>query len=251
MSKESEQRAIKQILGKIIRQSGNKSCSECGATNPRWASTNLGIFFCLRCSGIHRSMGVDISKVKSVSLDNWTREQVQGMKRLGNTKANKMWEATMPRTRKPVQNSSISVITRFIIDKYDNKHWYDPYALEPKKDKKKKKRRKNLSGVTVVPMKIGHKAPLILMYKKSPKKKRKSPKRIKKLRKVAAMILPILVCLTLQKMISTLVSTRKKKARPGERSLSQKKSRPGKRSLSQKKKKPGPEKEACVKKDNT
>ncbi|CAL5402949.1 unnamed protein product [Camellia sinensis] len=30
---------------------------------PRWASVNLGIFVCMQCSGIHRSLGVHISKV--------------------------------------------------------------------------------------------------------------------------------------------------------------------------------------------
>jgi stromal membrane-associated protein len=43
---------------------------------PRWASWNLGIFLCIRCAGIHRNLGVHISKVKSVNLDSWTPEQV-------------------------------------------------------------------------------------------------------------------------------------------------------------------------------
>lgn len=45
-------------------------------TGPRWASWNLGIFLCIRCAGIHRNLGVHISKVKSVNLDTWTPEQV-------------------------------------------------------------------------------------------------------------------------------------------------------------------------------
>jgi hypothetical protein len=35
-----------------------------------------GVFMCIRCSGIHRSMGTHISKVKSVDLDTWTPEQM-------------------------------------------------------------------------------------------------------------------------------------------------------------------------------
>jgi hypothetical protein len=45
-------------------------------SGPRWASWNLGIFVCIRCAGIHRNLGVHISKVKSVNLDSWTPVQV-------------------------------------------------------------------------------------------------------------------------------------------------------------------------------
>ena len=44
---------------------------------PRWASANLGIFFCIECSGIHRNLGVHISFVRSVNLDSWTNKQVE------------------------------------------------------------------------------------------------------------------------------------------------------------------------------
>uniref|UniRef100_A0A8C2WR89 Arf-GAP domain-containing protein n=1 Tax=Cyclopterus lumpus TaxID=8103 RepID=A0A8C2WR89_CYCLU len=44
---------------------------------PRWASWNLGVFMCIRCAGIHRNLGVHISRVKSVNLDQWTPEQIQ------------------------------------------------------------------------------------------------------------------------------------------------------------------------------
>lgn len=57
--------------------------------DPRWASWNLGIFICIRCSGIHRGMGTHISRVKSVDLDAWTDEQLQSVIRWGNGRANK------------------------------------------------------------------------------------------------------------------------------------------------------------------
>lgn len=43
---------------------------------PRWASWNIGVFLCIRCAGIHRNLGVHISKVKSINLDSWTPEQI-------------------------------------------------------------------------------------------------------------------------------------------------------------------------------
>lgn len=53
---------------------GNDKCADCGARKPKWASINLGIMLCIECSGIHRSLGVHISKVRSVTLDDWDME---------------------------------------------------------------------------------------------------------------------------------------------------------------------------------
>lgn len=47
--------------------------------DPRWASYSLGVFLCIRCAGIHRKMGTHISKVKSITMDQWTSEQIEVM----------------------------------------------------------------------------------------------------------------------------------------------------------------------------
>lgn len=39
------------------------------AIDPGWLSTNLGILTCIECSGIHREMGVHVSRIQSLSLD--------------------------------------------------------------------------------------------------------------------------------------------------------------------------------------
>jgi hypothetical protein len=36
----------------------------------------MGIFLCMRCAAIHRKLGTHISKVKSLSMDTWSAEQV-------------------------------------------------------------------------------------------------------------------------------------------------------------------------------
>lgn len=45
-------------------------------SDPDWASHSLGIFICLNCSGIHRNIP-QVSKVKSVRLDDWDDAQVE------------------------------------------------------------------------------------------------------------------------------------------------------------------------------
>src|SRR3954447_17556154 len=87
--------------------------------DPRWASWNLGIFICIRCSGIHRGMGTHISRVKSVDLDAWTDEQLQSVLKWGNARANKYWEAKLA----PGHVPSEAKIENFIRTKYELKRW--------------------------------------------------------------------------------------------------------------------------------
>ena len=77
----------------ILGIAGNDQCCDCGATDPKWASINLGITLCIECSGIHRSLGVHQSKVRSLNLDAWDHETVRVMSSLGNALVNKVYEA--------------------------------------------------------------------------------------------------------------------------------------------------------------
>src|SRR5205085_1478240 len=90
-------------------------------SQPRWASHNLGIFICIRCSGLHRQLGTHISKVKSVTLDSWTAEQVEFMGRVGNDAANAYWEANMPTGRKPREADSAYTVEAFMREKYERR----------------------------------------------------------------------------------------------------------------------------------
>ncbi|KAL3502215.1 hypothetical protein ACH5RR_036664 [Cinchona calisaya] len=82
-------------VSKILREiPGNDHCAECRGPEPEWASLNLGILMCIECSGIHRNLGVHISKVRSINLDVkvWELSVLDLFRALGNDYCNSVWE---------------------------------------------------------------------------------------------------------------------------------------------------------------
>jgi Arf-GAP/coiled-coil/ANK repeat/PH domain-containing protein len=91
---------------------GNDSCAECRSPDPDWASLNLGILFCIECSGAHRNLGVHISKVRSLRLDVkvWEPVIMDLFHALGNDYANSIWEALLPKEDEGMDKSNGAIL---------------------------------------------------------------------------------------------------------------------------------------------
>ncbi|KAJ4720321.1 ADP-ribosylation factor GTPase-activating protein AGD3 [Melia azedarach] len=130
----------------LRRVCGNDKCADCGAPEPDWASLNLGVLVCIECSGVHRNLGVHISKVRSLTLDVkvWEPSVITLFQSLGNAFANSVWEELLQSrnafhvdltptslhksdkpqlllTGKPSHSDSISMKEKFIHAKYAEK----------------------------------------------------------------------------------------------------------------------------------
>eukprot|EP00055_Hartaetosiga_balthica_P017308 m.115005 g.115005 ORF g.115005 m.115005 type:complete len:1154 (+) comp9286_c1_seq2:328-3789(+) len=112
----------------LLSVPGNDRCCDCNAPDCEWASINLGIVLCIECSGIHRSLGVHISKVRSISLDRWQDEVLAFMKFMGNTTFNMRYEAKLLESgdSKPTPSSPKLERSTFIQRKYVEKMYEDP-----------------------------------------------------------------------------------------------------------------------------
>uniref|UniRef100_A0A3P8Y1X1 ArfGAP with RhoGAP domain, ankyrin repeat and PH domain 2 n=1 Tax=Esox lucius TaxID=8010 RepID=A0A3P8Y1X1_ESOLU len=87
-----------EVAEKIWFNQSNRTCADCRAPQPEWASINLGVVICKKCAGQHRFLGPNLSKVRSLKLDSsiWSNELVELFLEVGNKNANSFWAASLP-----------------------------------------------------------------------------------------------------------------------------------------------------------
>ena len=118
-------------LLQIVRgnDQGNRWCADCNSeSKTEWVSINLGIVLCIECSGIHRSLGTHISKVRSLTLDttSFSTDIVEVLLQIGNRISNMVWEATLDPNQKPSAQATREQRLRFITAKYVDRAYINP-----------------------------------------------------------------------------------------------------------------------------
>ncbi|KAK3123954.1 hypothetical protein QOZ80_8AG0638470 [Eleusine coracana subsp. coracana] len=111
---------IEKITGVIASLLSSQSPEQCFMSSPKssghdrskpdWASLNLGALLCIECSGVHRNLGVHISKVRSLTLDVrvWEPSVINLFQSLGNMFINNIWEEMLPSSNSFCSDSSLS-----------------------------------------------------------------------------------------------------------------------------------------------
>jgi hypothetical protein len=117
-----------------ILKKHNPVCVDCGAKDPEWASLNLCVMMCIECSGTHRKLGAHISKVRSTTLDKWTKNNIRLLIAIGNERANMLWEGMSnpndPNISKPNSSTDRESRSKYIVEKYSKKLFLPPHLNE-------------------------------------------------------------------------------------------------------------------------
>ena len=92
MFEQINERQQEHLFKKLLSKPENSFCADCKAKGASWTSMTYGVFICINCSGIHRSFGLQVTRVRSTKLDNWTKADAKIMEVVGNKVANLYWE---------------------------------------------------------------------------------------------------------------------------------------------------------------
>ncbi|XP_010210100.1 PREDICTED: arf-GAP with Rho-GAP domain, ANK repeat and PH domain-containing protein 2 [Tinamus guttatus] len=109
-----------EVAEKIWFNESNRSCADCKAPNPDWASINLCVVICKKCAGQHRSLGPRDSKVRSLKMDAsiWSNELIELFIIIGNKRANSFWAGSLSPDEELHMDASAEKRIAFITKKY-------------------------------------------------------------------------------------------------------------------------------------
>eukprot|EP00124_Ichthyophonus_hoferi_P003217 Ihof_evm1s266 gene=Ihof_evmTU1s266 len=111
---------FKKYTANLCQIPGNEVCADCFSHGPDWVSLNLGVLICITCSGIHREMGVQVSKVRSLALDTLTCNEIMIVNAIGNNVSNSIYLGKLT-VAAIDRDSDIATRKNFIMMKYKEK----------------------------------------------------------------------------------------------------------------------------------
>jgi len=107
-------KASQQELKRLRSLSGNKTCADCDRQDNSWASVSHGVFICVICSDVHRSVGTHITKVKGCTGTYlWGPDELERMQSAGNQAGNSKYGA-----KKIQPDASKEQKQRYVNEKY-------------------------------------------------------------------------------------------------------------------------------------
>ncbi|XP_053778401.1 arf-GAP with Rho-GAP domain, ANK repeat and PH domain-containing protein 2 isoform X3 [Desmodus rotundus] len=109
-----------EVAEKIWFNESNRSCADCKAPDPDWASINLCVVICKKCAGQHRALGPKDSKVRSLKMDAsiWSNELIELFIVIGNKRANDFWAGNLQKDEELHMDSPVEKRKTFITQKY-------------------------------------------------------------------------------------------------------------------------------------
>ena len=122
MLKSQDSSLVNRIRSIQRSDKSNKQCANCGDVGPVYICMDFLTFVCTECSGIHREMS---HKVKSISMSNWSEEEVNSLERSGGNKRDQeVYLVSYDSEAFPRPNSlNRDLLKEFIRTKYVEKRW--------------------------------------------------------------------------------------------------------------------------------
>ena len=108
---------------RIDKLINNNICSDCSSSSPTWISVNWLSLICIDCSSVHRSLGVQVSKIRSLRLDNLDPDYLDLIEFMGEENIKNILEENTKSYEKPKPNSMFTEKEIFITNKYKNKKY--------------------------------------------------------------------------------------------------------------------------------
>jgi len=126
-----EAEALATEFREFLARPCNQRCADCAvafeARNEAWASVHLGVLVCKQCAACHRSLGVSVSRIKSVVFDKWDVQTARAFLEMGNDVGRARDLARLPRGyAEATVDTDEQRRRQFIHTKYVRLRWAEP-----------------------------------------------------------------------------------------------------------------------------